>query len=185
MLLYYIIKGVFISIIKRSLKKNEVVNLRQIPEQRIDSRAVTYWRWSAGIKSLFLCLVPVAYYGATRLWHWPNWITAVLLILTLAIAVFSILINPGIRWQTWRYDVSEQEIDLLRGVFIKTRTLIPMVRVQHVDTEQGPLLRHFGLSTVTISTAAGTHEIPALADEVAGRLRDHISELARVVEEDV
>jgi Uncharacterized conserved protein len=60
-----------------------------------------------------------------------------------------------------------------------------MVRVQHVDTEQGPLLRHFGLSTVSISTAAGTHKIPALSDNVASSLRDAISELARVVDEDV
>lgn len=159
--------------------------MRQIPEQRIDPRAVPYWRWSASINSLLLGLVPIAYYIATRLWQWPPWITVALLILTLTIAVLLIFIQPGIRWKTWRYDVSEQEIDLLRGVFIKTRTLIPMVRVQHVDTEQGPLLRHFGLSTVTISTAAGTHEIPALADEAAGRLRDRISELARVVDEDV
>ena len=159
--------------------------MREVPAQRIDPRAVPYWRWSAGINSLFLILIPAAYYAATRLWHWPTWITVVLLILVLAAAAFSIFIKPGIRWQTWRYDVSEQEIDLLRGVFIKTRTLIPMVRVQHVDTEQGPLSRHFGLSTVTISTAAGTHEIPALADETAGLLRDRISELARVVDEDV
>ena len=159
--------------------------MRQIPEQRIDPRAVPYWRWSAGIQSLFLCLIPAAYYIATRLWYWPAWITIVLVILTLLTAAFSIFVKPGIRWQTWRYDVSEQEIDLLRGVFIKTRTLIPMVRVQHVDTEQGPLLRRFGLSAVTISTAAGTHEIPALADEVAAVLRDRISELARVVDEDV
>lgn len=159
--------------------------MRQIPEQRIDPRAVPYWRWSAGIQSLFLCLIPAAYYAATRLWYWPAWITIVLVILTLLTAAFSIFVKPGIRWQTWRYDVSEQEIDLLRGVFIKTRTLIPMVRVQHVDTEQGPLLRRFGLSAVTISTAAGTHEIPALADEVAAVLRDRISELARVVDEDV
>jgi len=41
------------------------------------------------------------------------------------------------------------------------------------------------LSAVTISTAAGNHEIPALAEEVADELRDRISILARVVEEDV
>ncbi len=82
------------SAIKRSLVKNEVVKLRQIPEQRIDPRAVTYWRWSAGINSLFLCLIPAAYYAATRLWHWPTWITAVLLILTLATAAFSIFDQP-------------------------------------------------------------------------------------------
>jgi len=159
--------------------------LRQIPAEHIDSRAVPYWRWSASINSLFLFLIPAAYYAAVRLWHWPVWITVVLLVLSLALTAFSIIFKPEIMWKTWRYDVTEQEIDLLHGVFIKTRTLIPMVRVQHVDTEQGPLLRHFGLSTVTISTAAGTHQIPALADETAALLRDRISELARVVDEDV
>lgn len=159
--------------------------MRQIPVEQIDPNAVPYWRWSAIINSLFLFLIPIAYYAAVRIWHWPVWIMIILLISVLASAVFSIFFKPQILWKTWHYDVSEQEIDLLHGVFIKTRTLIPMVRVQHVDTEQGPLLRHFGLSTVTISTAAGTHEIPALADETASLLRDRISELARVVDEDV
>lgn len=159
--------------------------MRQSPQQRIDVKAIQYWRLSAMIKSFFLLFIAGAYYLATHLWNWPLWIFIVLLILILADACFSIFLKPMITWRTWRYDVSEQEIDLLYGVFIKTRTLIPMVRVQHVDTEQGPLLRHFGLSTVSIATAAGIHEIPALADDVAAGLRDHISVLARVVDEDV
>jgi membrane protein YdbS with pleckstrin-like domain len=159
--------------------------LRGNPEQRIDPRAVPYWRWSAVINTGFLLLIPAVCFWAQYHWHWPVWIAPALLGLALANAVFVIFFKPEIRWRTWRYDVSEQEIDLLHGVFIKTRTLIPMVRVQHVDTEQGPLLRHFGLSSVTVSTAAGNHEIPALADDVAERLRDQISVLARVVDEDV
>ncbi|MEN6349797.1 MAG: PH domain-containing protein [Syntrophomonas sp.] len=159
--------------------------LRSNPQQCIDSRAVPYWRWSASIRSGFLLLIPAGYYWARQHWHWPAWITFVLLSLTFTYAIYSILFQPNIRWRTWRYEVSEQEIDVLHGVFVKTRTLIPMVRVQHVDTEQGPLLRRFGLSSVTVSTAAGSHEIPALADDVAARLRDQISVLARVVDEDV
>ncbi|MDD2440228.1 MAG: PH domain-containing protein [Methanosarcinaceae archaeon] len=92
---------------------------------------------------------------------------------------------PNILWKTWRYDVSKHQLELYHGIFTKYRTLIPMVRIQHVDTVQGPLMRHFGLSTVTVTTAAGEHEIPALADEVAAELREKISVLARVVEEDV
>ncbi len=159
--------------------------MRNIPEQCIDSKAVPYWRWSAGIKSIFLLLIPTGYHIAQQGWDWPAWITFVLWGVAFAYAVYTILFQPDIRWRTWRYEVSEQEIDLLQGVLVKTRTLIPMVRVQHVDTEQGPLLRRFGLSSVTVSTAAGSHQIPALADEVAARLRDQISILARVVDEDV
>ena len=98
---------------------------------------------------------------AVRFWNWPDWITIILLIITLVMAVFFIFVKPRITRKTWRYGIYEQEIDLLRGVLIKKRTLIPMVRVQHVDTEQGPLLRRFGLSTITISTAAKNREIPA------------------------
>lgn len=159
--------------------------MRQNPKQRIDPKAVKYWRWSAIIKSIFLFLFPGVCYAGIHLWNWPAWITAILLVISLTIAIFSIFFVPDITWKTWRYDVSDREIDLFRGVFVKTRTLIPMVRVQHVDTEQGPLLKHFGLSTVTISTAAGTHKIPALDDVTAAMLRDRISELARVVDEDV
>jgi uncharacterized protein len=65
------------------------------------------------------------------------------------------------------------------------RTLVPMVRVQHVDTVQGPLLRKYGLATITISTAATTHEIPALDMFEADNLRSSISALARVAEDDV
>lgn len=160
--------------------------MRNYPTQPIDPKAVPYWRCSAAIESVLLLLIPGGYYIAQQHWqHWPTWITFVLLFLTLAYDIFAVVFQPEITWRTWRYEVSEQEIDLLHGVFIKTRTLIPMVRVQHVDTKQGPLLRRFGLSSVTISTAAGNHEIPALADEVADLLRDRISVLARVVEEDV
>ena len=94
-------------------------------------------------------------------------------------------IIPGIRWRRWRYQIDEHEIDLRRGVLIVRRTLIPVKRVQHVDTRQGPVLRNYGLSTVAITTAATTHEIPALDSETADRVRNQISNFARLAKEDV
>ena len=96
-----------------------------------------------------------------------------------------ILLLPKLRWKRWRYEVREQEIELQHGVLIIKRTLIPMIRVQHVDTQQGPLLRKYQLSTVMISTAATVHEIPALDMHEAEELRRSISSLARVADEDV
>lgn len=43
----------------------------------------------------------------------------------------------------------------------------------------------YKLATVSISTAATTHEIPALYEEDATSLRDRISNLAMVDEDDV
>gem|GEM_PF-5277621 len=42
-----------------------------------------------------------------------------LLGLTLVLAIFNIFFKPGIIWRNWRYDVTEQEIDLFYGIFIK------------------------------------------------------------------
>ncbi|WP_317907012.1 PH domain-containing protein, partial [Bacillus subtilis] len=48
-----------------------------------------------------------------------------------------------------------------------------------------PILRKYNLASVQISTAATTHSIPALDVEEADQLRDSISRLARVTEDDV
>src|SRR5699024_360874 len=76
-------------------------------------------------------------------------------------------------------------IYIQHGILVVSRILVPMIRVQHVDTKQGPILRKFNLASVTISTAATTHEIPALIEADASALRDRISTLARVDEDDV
>ena len=100
-------------------------------------------------------------------------------------AYLFIVLFPKIRWLRWRYEVRESEIELQHGLFIVKRTLIPMVRVQHVDTSQGPILRKYNLAGITISTAATNHTIPALVMEEADELRSRISVLARVAEDDV
>ncbi len=159
--------------------------MRTQPEQIIDPKALDYWRVTGSIGSLFYWLFPLGSFFSHRFWGWPLWIAIILTVAALGLSFFSIITAPTIRWKTWRYEVTEQDIELLYGVIVKHRLIIPMVRVQHVDTEQGPIMRRYGLSSVTIATAAGDHEIPALADEVADQLRDRISELARVVDEDV
>ena len=68
---------------------------------------------------------------------------------------------------------------------MKKRVLVPLVRVRHVETKQGPVLRAHGLASVTVSTAGESFEIPGLAEADAGALRDRAAELARLAKEDV
>jgi membrane protein YdbS with pleckstrin-like domain len=95
------------------------------------------------------------------------------------VAVFGALVWPLLRWRTWRYEVRDEEIDLLRGALVVTRTLVPMTRVQHVDTQRNPVADLFDLRTVEVHTAAGSHEIPALRPGEASAIRDRIAVLAR------
>nr|WP_246188314.1 PH domain-containing protein [Metabacillus lacus] len=141
------------------------------------------WRLSAAIMSGILLLAAAAIFTGIYYFNFPIGIGYTLLAVWLMYALVNIFLIPKIRHRIWRYEVHEHEIDLQFGVFIVKRVLIPMVRVQHVDTSQGPLLRKNNLATVTISTAATVHEIPALDIHEADELRDSISRLARVTDD--
>ena len=155
------------------------------PHNRISKRALTVWRITGVIITLFLLFILGGVMTLIVLFDWPVWISAVAIILFLLTAYIAIFLVPHLRWKHWRYEVREQEIEIQRGIFVIKSTLVPMVRVQHVDTEQGPLLRKYNLATVTISTAATVHGIPALDVEEAEEMRHAISRLARVADEDV
>lgn len=159
--------------------------MRPEPSQMINRKALSVWRISAVLNAVFYLGMFGAFWFIQQFFETPWWVLAIAIGLLLLILVFSIFIFPVLQWKRWRYEVHEHEIDIQRGIFIKRRTLVPMVRVQHVDTKQGPILHRYHLSTVTISTAATIHEIPALDEEQADRLRDYISRLARVTEDDV
>lgn len=159
--------------------------MRAEPVNRISNKGLRVWRIYGVFQSLIFLLVGVGvsvinYFTGNYLWLYIVSGAVVIIIAYLLIYLF-----PKVRWMRWRYEVREQEIELQHGLFIVKRTLVPMVRVQHVDTEQGPILRKYDLSSITISTAATSHTIPALITEEADELRGRISALARVAEEDV
>jgi membrane protein YdbS with pleckstrin-like domain len=94
------------------------------------------------------------------------------------------LLWPGLRYRFWRWQVEADRVLILKGVLWRSRSLIPRVRIQHVDTRSSPLQRWLGLNSLVIYTA-GTRgadaEIPGLAADEAERLRE---ELARLEELD-
>jgi membrane protein YdbS with pleckstrin-like domain len=154
-------------------------------KNKISTKALTVWKISGLIYSLFL-LIPIAV--AVLLLIFTNiswWIAFLVIFICLIISVFNVVFVPSLRWKRWSYEVREQEIELKHGFWVIKQTLIPMVRVQHVDTEQGPILRKYGLASLKVTSAATTHEIPAIDMAEADSLRMAISKLARVADDDV
>ncbi|MDR2109313.1 MAG: PH domain-containing protein, partial [Coriobacteriales bacterium] len=114
-----------------------------------------------------------------------NWlILAGLLLAALALIIF-VGVYPKVRWLQWCFDVLEEEVDIQKGIFWRKRIIIPLIRVQNVDTRQGPVMRAFGLASITVATAAGEHEIPGLPFAEADALRDRVAVLVRIAQEDV
>ncbi len=151
------------------------------PREWLDPRARTMWYVSEAIEMAIWTVVVVAiavaitrFSDLSTTWVWG--IAAVILILGLLDTV----ITPGIRYRSWRYEIRSDEVDLQHGVLVKTRQLVPMSRIQHVDTRSGVLQRQFGLASVVFYTAAGAMEIPALSPPIAAEVRNRIADLAKV-----
>lgn len=155
------------------------------PQKRISKKALKVWRISGGIKAAVSWILAGIVLFLIHIFNGPIWISILISLLVLIETYILIFTFPLLKWQRWRYEVREEEIELQEGIFIIKRTLVPMIRVQHVDTVQGPILRKYHLASVIVSTAATAHEIPALEESEAEQLRQSISNLAKVADEDV
>ena len=146
------------------------------PAHRLPGAARAYWRTALAGQAV----VPVAVALATSdLWSGlglPRLLPAAAVLIAAAAAI---VVVPELRWRRWRYEVRSEEIDLRHGTFTVRRTLVPIRRVQHVDTRSGAVQGAFGLAAVSFHTAAGRTEIPALGRDEAEAVRRRVGELAR------
>jgi membrane protein YdbS with pleckstrin-like domain len=152
--------------------------LKDEPAARLDSRAIRLWRLTAALGMTPLVIGGgVAMQVLLRVDQTPAWIDLLPLLLAILLGIVTIGVVPSLRWRMWRYEIRPDEVDLQRGILWIERTLVPLARIQHVDTRQGPLQRRFGLSTVVFYTAAGPNQIPELSTPVAAEVRDRIAVL--------
>lgn len=93
----------------------------------------------------------------------------VLLLLYLLITPF---LYPFIEYRQWGYIVSEDRVEIRRGIFFIHTTIIPVIRIQHVTISQGPINRRLGLSSVDINTASGAFSIVGLSDQNAREITE-------------
>ena len=141
------------------------------PGQRLPRDVIGLWRLTGLGQSTALVIVAAVAAQWVPIWL-PLGVAAVASVVLVGVV-------PPLRWRRWRYEVRDEEIDLVRGAFVVRRTLIPIRRVQHVDTESGPVQDSLGLATVTFHTAAGGVSIPALRKREAESVRTRVAELAR------
>ena len=166
--------------------------MRALPESKLDPKIKSVWRINDAIWiiiSFLICFGIAAVIAVIAAEEgdapWAPILLAAVAILFAALAVLCLIILPPIRYARWRYQLTDDFLDIAKGIIWKQRIVIPFIRVQNTDTRQGPIMRAFGLASVTVSTAAGEHEIPGLALAEAADVRDKAAELARIPREDV
>jgi hypothetical protein len=157
------------------------------PEQRLSPDAITIWRISAIISNGIGLIVLAALLVLDFIYGWKPWIGWLLwgaTAISLLYAVWEIFIRPSLLYKHWYYDANEEFLQLKHGALKKVHQIIPMAKVQSVTTNQGPLLRKYGLYSVSVGTMGSSHNIPALPEEVALELRHQIASYARINEVD-
>jgi membrane protein YdbS with pleckstrin-like domain len=151
------------------------------PREHLDPRARTMWYVAETIQAaIWIVIIVAAASALIRFTSLPDWWMLLAAGALIALNVVSAAVGPAWRYRYWRYEIRDDEVDLQHGFVVKTRRLVPMSRIQHVDTRRGPLQQRFGLSSVVFFTAAGSMEIPALSQEIAAGVRNRIAELAKV-----
>ncbi|MDS0477399.1 PH domain-containing protein [Natrinema sp. 1APR25-10V2] len=114
----------------------------------------------------------------------PNPAPGALVPAAIALAVALAVLRVFVAWRrygVWRFDLRDDDLYIKRGVFTRIQTVVPYVRVQHVDSRRSPLERTVGLSTVVVYTAGSRSSdvaIPGLTPTRAEDLQESLRRLA-------
>ncbi|XXM72678.1 PH domain-containing protein [Lysinibacillus sphaericus] len=153
------------------------------PTETISKNAAKVWRISNTIGHTIVLIIIGILLLCTEKFDWYNWVGITLYVLGglfIVSAVFSIFIEPVYLQRTWRYQVDQDFVQLKFGRWEQKHILIPMEKVEYVRTEQGPLMRRYGLYEIEIGTTASSHKIPAIPADTAKTLKAEIATYAKI-----
>ena len=77
-----------------------------------------------------------------------------------------------------KYALRERDISYKSGLFVKKITTVPFSRIQHVEIDEKPISRIFGLAALSVYTAGDSSDdlvVKGLKKEVAVQLKEFIT----------
>lgn len=96
--------------------------------------------------------------------------------------ILYLLISPKVRYQRYRYSITEDSIDVKEGFLFTKRSIVPIERLHKIAIEKGPIDRIFKLGKVIVTTAGGDVVIRFLEDDkselIANSLKKKINKIA-------
>lgn len=137
-----------------------------------------------------LIMLVIGIIGASLLNYFDNlegsllFATIIYFAITIAVFLISLALIP-FRYNYFRYEITDDDIIFQKGYIFRSITYVPINRIQHIETEQGPFLRQDNLMELLIHTAATTHKIAGLLVDDTLKLRAQIIEKMKEAEQDV
>lgn len=158
------------------------------PLHTVSRRAVYQW----GVEGL-LQLAVLLTLGFLLTWWSPGflpdeasswrWVYPVLLGM---VGLVFVVVEPLWRYRVHRWEITDEVVFTRAGWLSREWRVVPISRIQTVDTRRGVLQRMFGLATLVVQTAshAGSSEIVGLPAHLAVRLSYDLAKQANVLEDD-
>ncbi|MXP20635.1 PH domain-containing protein [Gordonia sp. HNM0687] len=136
------------------------------PAHQVDRRSITMWRMTpllVGLPLLAACVIVASLVDQVRL------IALIAAIACVLGTAFYVTVVPIWRYRFHRWEISDEAVYTQSGWFTRSRVMIPIARIQVVDTAAGPIEQLLNLATLTVTTAssAGTIRIVGLDSGVA------------------
>ena len=113
--------------------------------------------------------------------HLPQ-IVVNIIIGIVALDFLYLIVSPKVRYERYRYSITEDAIDVIEGFIFIERSIVPIGRLHKISIEKGPIDRMFNMAKVIVTTAGGDITIRFLEDEksefIADSLKKKINEIA-------
>ncbi|MHC6179664.1 PH domain-containing protein [Clostridium sp. JNZ X4-2] len=156
----------------------------------IDRNAVKIWMIGRVITSIIILTVYILinhlliipkFYQISMVEYLMN----ILGFIIVLISILDSFVWPFLEYQQWEYGIFEDKIELIKGIIVRKKIIIPISRIQNLKIEQGPIQRIYKIASINIITAGGCHIIPAIPVEEAEIISESLKRIIEMGEKNV
>jgi len=139
----------------------------------------TVWRISTFLTFIVTTGIFIAafFIGSYSDWQWMIYLSYAIMAYGIIVLLVGLALIPY-RYNFFKYQLTEDAIQIQKGFIFRKLVSVPIARVQDVRIAQGPILRSQKLQLVTITTASTNHDIDGLEPDIAEQLRTQIMQRA-------
>ncbi|VYT64637.1 PH domain-containing protein [Clostridium tertium] len=152
--------------------------------EKLNEKAIKSWVISrifgTVILTIILIVIRIFLFKIIDNYAEINLIITTIMIIIILISLLTSFINPIFEYKQWKYKITEDKIEFTEGIYFVRRVIIPIVRIQHIQLNQGPINKFLKLYDITIFTAGGQHKIPNIQAERAEEISEYLKNTVKL-----
>lgn len=102
------------------------------------------------------------------------WVAIIGIVVIILYLIIGSIIIPRYQFLIFKYNLSDEEIVVRKGLWFITTTKIPLFRIQNVEIQEGIIMRKYNLANVNLSTAGGNTEVILISKQEANIIKQFI-----------